>query len=68
MQFIVDFKRYPRAICVLVFWTSRGVIETPCSDSYLRWLYVHGEIVPTWWVNWHSTQTWIAGLQEAKAA
>ena len=73
MRYIVDFKRYPFAVCVWVIQYFRGndmvLIETPCSDNYLRWLYGHGFDVPTWWLQWHSTQAWLAGqAQEARAA
>lgn len=63
MRFVVDFDRYPRAVCVLVIQYFRGdgivTIETPCDDSYLRWLHLHGFDVPTWWLAWHSTQAWL---------
>ena len=72
MRFIVDFKRYPTAICVMIIEYMRGDgyvrIETPCSDAYLRWLYLQGYDVPVWWLEWHSTQTWVAGLQDSTGA
>jgi hypothetical protein len=72
MRYVVDFKRYPRAICVLVIQYFRGdgivTIETPCTDAYLRWLYLHDFDTPIWWQAWHSTQAWIASVHGERIA
>lgn len=65
MRFIVDFKRYPTAVCVMVIEYMRGdgmvIIETPCDNGYLQWLYQHdfSDKLPSWWLRWSSTRQWL---------
>lgn len=68
MRFIVDFNRYPTAVCVLQIHTNYGMVEKPCSDWYLRWLYQHGfsDKLPSWWYGWHSTKQWLAESTEGE--